>query len=121
MSTQGVNFKRWLFGGLISIAIDSGENEAKYVGLMAAFAGAAAGVAFGLPLAAVAVSAGAAGIGAGAASKLSELFLNAAYDGRGPEAGVFGLMLQGLAKVTAVPVAAVAAARYALKATGFVP
>lgn len=121
MSTQGANFKRWLFGSLIEIAIYSGESEARNAGLIATFAGAAAGVVFELPLAAVAVSAGAAGVGAGAATKLSALFLHAAYDGKGPAAGVFAMMMHGLSKVTVVPVAAVAAARYALKATGFVP
>jgi len=47
--------------------------------------------------------------------------LTSSFNGKGPEAGVMGLFVFGAAHLTAVPVAAVYAARTALKLTGLMP
>lgn len=89
------------------------------IGLAAAFTGAAGAAVFGMPLVAVGVVAVSAGVAATAASALSTAFLEVAF--KGSEAGLVGAGIDIVSHFTLVPASAIAAARYALKTTGFVP
>lgn len=83
--------------------------------------GAAIALACGLSPGGIAAAAAGAAAGTTAASLLVRKSAAAAFDGRGPEAGIAGIFFLAAGHVTAVPAAGVAAAYGVLKLTGFVP
>ena len=87
-------------------------------GILAATAGGVGALVFGAPVEAAPVIALGAGLGAAGASALSNAIVGGAFDGKGPSAGVAGLFFMATAHITAVPAAAVFAAKGALKLTG---